>query len=84
MLSASANEVVKSETTYFIRLSGKEISLTVSLSICLSFHVFSFTSCTFYSLFSPDRPTSVCGDYSILIRLVSLNVVGRTSCELTR
>lgn len=61
MLSASANEVVKRETTYFIRLSGKEISLTVSLSICLSFHVFSFTSCAFYSLCSPDSPTSVWG-----------------------
>lgn len=47
MLSDSANEVVKRETTYFIRLSAKEISLTVALSVCLSFHVSSFTSHTF-------------------------------------
>lgn len=85
MPSASANEVVSSETAYFLSLTDKEISLTVLLFICLSFHVFLFTSHTRFILYAHQTGQSLRGRIIVfLIGSVSLGVVVlRTQCELT-
>lgn len=48
----------------------------------LSIHVFLSTCHRFHSLLSPDRPISMCKDYSMVIRSVTLSVVVRGPCEL--
>lgn len=80
MLSASANEVVSSEATYFLSLSDKEISLTVLL---LYLSVFFFFFLLHLVLLTRQARSQFVRIAVLLIGSVSVGVVLRTPCELT-